>query len=245
MRLSGRTVLAFIAAATLALPVSGKSQSCRTTETAASNHQKCVSLPYTAQYKITHLVKEPDGTTITHESTEVEAADSEGRWMTATTRPDQPEAQTSTTQITVADFVANTRSSWQVPGKMATVTPMHRCSTTKVPRTKPPAELLGTQTIHGIEAKGRRVTWNRPAGEPGNAAAIVRTSETWFAAAPGLWTLLVRSISDSPRAKTTTELVNLNRSEPDPAMFRPPEGYEIVNQSVPPCPTESPNREAN
>lgn len=96
----------------------------------------------------------------------------------------------------------------------------------------------GAQTIDGIEAKGRRVTWNIPAGKGGHAEARVRTSETWVAADPGLWTLLVRAISHSPPSKITTELENVTRAEPDPALFRPPDGYQIVNRNAPPCPTE-------
>jgi hypothetical protein len=221
----------FLVVASLALPVLGQDRQCRATETAATNDQRCVSLPYTAQYKITRVTTQPDGAIISRESSEVRAADSAGRWMNATTQP-EPRTQTTITRVVVADFVARTRSTWEVPGKLATVTAMGpKCSIARARPSKPPAELLGTQTIQGIEAKGRRVTWNLPEGK-------VRTSETWFAAAPGLWTLLVRAVYDSPASKATTALVNIGRSEPDPNIFRPPEGYEIVKKGAPPCPTE-------
>jgi len=146
--------------------------------------------------------------------------------------------------VDVADFVARTRSSWDLPGKVATMIAMRPKRSTPRPRpAKPPAELLGSQTIHGIEANARRVTWNRPAAASANAAPTVRTSGKWLAAAPGLWTLLVRPITESPRYKSTTELVNVTLTEPDPAMFRPPQGYEIVNKSEPPCPAASTNGE--
>jgi hypothetical protein len=215
----------------VAFPLLGQDRLCRATETAATNDQRCVSLPYTAQYKVTRVAAQPDGTIVSRESSEVRAADSAGRWMNATTQP-EPRTQTAITRVVVADFVARTRSTWEVPGKVATVTAMGpKCSIARARSSKPPAELLGTQTIQGIEANGRRVTWNLPEGK-------VRTSETWFAAAPGLWTLLVRAVYDSPTSKATTELVNVERTEPDPTIFRPPEGYEIVNKSALPCPTE-------
>ena len=237
-------VFAFVVTLGTTLPVVGQGQQCGVKETAAIDKQACVSLPYTAQYKTTNVALQTNGSTITHESTEVKAADSAGRWMDATTRPAGPGSLTQVTHVDVADFVARTRSSWDVPGKLAIVTAMRpKCSTPRPRPVKPPAELLGTQSIHGIEANGRRVTWNIPAGAAGNTVPSVRTSETWFAAAPGLWTLLVRRISDSPRYKSTTELVNVTRAEPDPAIFRPPQGYEIVNKSEPPCPTESTNGE--
>jgi len=151
--------------------------------------------------------------------------------MNATTQP-EPKTQTTITRVVVADFVARTRSTWELPGKLATVTAMgSKCLIARARPPKPPAELLGTQTIQGIEAKGRRVTWNLPEEK-------VRTSETWFAAAPGLWTLLVRAVYDSPKSKVTTELVNIERTEPDPNIFRPAEDYEIVKNGAPPCPTE-------
>jgi hypothetical protein len=227
-----------------ALPAVGQDRKCEATETAPMDKPPCVSLPYTAQYKTTSVASQTDGSTITHESTEVKAADSTGRWMDATTRPAGPEGLAQVTHFDVADFVSRTRSSWDVPGKVATVIAMGpKCSTPRPRPAKPPAELLGTQTIHGIEANGRRVTWNIPGRASGNAAPSVRTSETWFATAPGLWTLLVRRITESPRYKSTTELVNVTRAEPDPAMFRPPQGYEIVNKTELPCPAASTNRE--
>ena len=221
----------FLVIASLATSLLGQDRQCRATETAATNDQRCVSLPYTAQYKITRVATQPDGTIVSRESSEVRAADSAGRWMHATTQTG-PRTQTAITHVVVADFVTRTRSTWEVPGKVATVTAMGpKCSIARARSSKPPAELLGTQTIQGIEANGRRVTWNLPEGR-------MRTSETWFAGAPGLWTLLVRAVYDSPTGKATTELVNLERTEPDPTIFRPPEAYEIVNKSAPPCPTE-------
>lgn len=209
-----------------------------TTEAAPASNKSCVSLPYTAHYKITRVVTQADGTILTQESSQVRAADSAGRWMTASTQPAR-EGQTPITQVTVADFVARTRSTWEVPGTVATVTAMRpKCAIPRPRPAKPPAEMLGAQTIDGIEAKGRRVTWNIPAGKGGHAEARVRTSETWVAADPGLWTLLVRAISHSPPSKITTELENVTRAEPDPALFRPPDGYQIVNRNAPPCPTE-------
>lgn len=233
-------VFAFTAAVAMAVPVLVSGLQCRPGETPEADKPRCVSLPYTAEYKTTSVVFQADGSTVTRESTEVKSADSQGRWMDATKDPAGSGSPKPVTHVVVADFVARTRSTWDVPGNVVTVTAMGpRCSTPRPRPVKPPAELLGTQTINGIEANGRRVTWNIPAGAKGNAAPSVRTSETWFAAGPGLWTLLVRSISESPHYKHTTELVNVTRAEPDPAVFRPPQGYEIINKSTSPCPTDS------
>ena len=63
---------------------------------------------------------------------------------------------------------------------------------------KPLIEDLGTDTIQGVEAHGRRITTTIPAGEIGNAAPLVRTRETWMAVAPTLQGLVVRENSDDP-----------------------------------------------
>jgi hypothetical protein len=40
-------------------------------------------------------------------------------------------------------------------------------------------------------------------------------------------------VTDDPRTgKRTRELVELSQSEPDPATFQPPEGYEVVTQEL-------------
>jgi len=76
-----------------------------------------------------------------------------------------------------------------------------------------------------VEATGRRTTVTTPAGAIGNDAPLVRTTEVWNARSIGL---TVRTVSDDPQTgKRTKDLVELNQSEPDPAMFQPPEGYEI------------------
>jgi hypothetical protein len=85
---------------------------------------------------------------------------------------------------------------------------------------------LGVQTIQGVEAVGTRITETTPAGTVGNDAPLVRTTETWRAKS---LPLVVRSVTDDPRTgKRTQELVELNQSEPDPALFELPEGYRVV-----------------
>jgi hypothetical protein len=74
-------------------------------------------LPYTAEYKITSVKTLSDGSTMTHESNETVAVDSQGRWMTATTNIPLFEGQTRTTHVMVIDPVALTESSWSVPGR--------------------------------------------------------------------------------------------------------------------------------
>ncbi len=224
------------------------------------NSARAARLPYTAQYKTTQVKTLANGTTISHETTDVVAVDSEGRRMNAYTTTPQSADQTPTTRVTVFDPVARTSSSWNVPGDRVTVIQMpapgsgqSTCATrpgvmgsvmpaTTVPHEKPVIEDLGTETIQGVEARGRRMTMTIPAGAIGNDEPLVRTNETWNAIAPGLFGLVVREVIDDPQlGRTTKELENLTQDEPDASVFQPPAGYEIVNREVGSCPSATPD----
>jgi hypothetical protein len=104
----------------------------------------------------------------------------------------------------------------------------------RVQRPKPVMEDLGAMTIEGVEAHGQRWTTTTPAGEIGNDQPLVSTQENWIAMELG--GLQVRSVSDDPQqGKRTMELVKLEQGEPDPALFQPPEGYEVVPEEMVPC----------
>jgi hypothetical protein len=94
-------------------------------------------------------------------------------------------------------------------------------------------EDLGTTTIQGLEVNGTRYMTTTPVGEIGNDQPLVVTAERWFSKTLGIQ---VRGVNDDPqRGKETTEMVKLDQSEPDPALFQPPDGYEIVTEEMVPC----------
>lgn len=106
-------------------------------------------------------------------------------------------------------------------------------------KNKTVVEDLGTTTIQGIEAHGTRYTWTTPAGAEGNDAPLVHSQEFWTATGLGFERLTLRHIDNDPESgKSESELVKISLGEPDPALFQPPEGYEIVNyeRHVAPCP---------
>jgi hypothetical protein len=93
-------------------------------------------------------------------------------------------------------------------------------------RKHPKNEDLGTTTIQGVEAMGSRTTITIPAGAVGNDQPLETTSEIWRA--PTIDNLTLRSVQNDPRTGVMTrELVSLTQGEPDPAIFQPPDGYEI------------------
>ena len=252
MRVSFRIVI-LCAAAGLTLPVAAQAPRNRISTVTMGNPAPAARLPYTAEFKTTTIQTLVSGATITHESTETVAIDSQGRRMTSMTTIPLLGNQTPITRVNVFDPVARTTSSWTVPGQKATVVAMpvtgaqRNCATTlpapvRIPhenqmlpeRVKPTIEDLGTQTINGVEARGRRITSTTPAGAIGNDVPLVSTTETWTATDPGLRVLVVRSVSDNPQSgKMDRELTNFTQAEPDASVFQPPEGYEVVNKPAP------------
>jgi hypothetical protein len=87
-------------------------------------------------------------------------------------------------------------------------------------------ENLGTQIIDGVEADGRRTTRTIPTGARGNDGPIVMTSEIWYSKELRL-TVLTKG-SDPRSGETVTRITNLDRSEPDPALFQVPPDYTII-----------------
>jgi len=89
------------------------------------------------------------------------------------------------------------------------------------PQAKPPfryaplratTDNLGTQVIEGVVAEGTRTS----------TAAL--TIETWDSVE-----LKVNMLTKSSNGYSS-KLVNLKREEPDPALFRPPADYKVIDQ---------------
>jgi len=94
---------------------------------------------------------------------------------------------------------------------------------------KPQTESLGKQTIEGIEAEGKRVSFTIPAGQIGNERPIEIVSETWYS--PELQTVVMSKQSDPRNGETTFRLMNINRSEPSRSLFEVPSDYSIKEES--------------
>ena len=84
-------------------------------------------------------------------------------------------------------------------------------------------EKLGTREFAGVNAWGRRTLHTFPAGMFGNPQSFESVDECWFEERLGVDVL--RRRSDPRSGEQVTELINLTRGEPDPAMFQPPPGY--------------------
>ncbi len=213
--------------------------------------QKQTIESYTANRKTTGVQTLANGTTITNVTTNKEARDSSGR----TYHENQAETQLgfagpapAFSFFNVVDPVSRVTISWSSNSKDATVShqpdpvqarpplPPATSATAAIqlPRIPRPAhrrgetEDLGTKTINGVDAHGTRTTETYPAGAIGNDQPITVTHEMWMSRELGL---VVLQIDDDPRTGVRTmELTDIERGEPDPALFRPPEGYTVKDQ---------------
>jgi len=222
---------------------------------------------YTAEFKTVNVQTLANGTTITTETKEVRAHDSEGRDLFIMVHT-SPGTGIEITTGNIDNPVDNTRIIWNSRDKKASVLSLppqdqrHGCwasdshhLTINYGGDAPPAnaiargdgtgsatvnadspkleqthEDLGTTTIQGLEATGKRLTIVIQAGRMGNDNPITITRETWRA--PG-FPFILREIANDPRTgKRTRETTSLTIGEPELALFQPPEGYELVNEEM-------------
>jgi hypothetical protein len=90
-------------------------------------------------------------------------------------------------------------------------------------------ESLGSQTIEGVYVEGKKTTVTFPVGSMGNDRPLIRVMEYWTS--PDLKLTVVSKNSDLRMGDSTMRLQNINRSEPDPALFRVPADYQIVDEN--------------
>jgi hypothetical protein len=213
--------------------------------------------PYTLTTTEKSVQTLANGATITRESTNRVARDSAGRTYSEQHHaiPAGPDGQPRETVFYfVNDPTERTSLTWSSQGKEATLThhsePQVQRTAPSVPevrsdvaptvtvapqpRVRPQTEVqreeLGTKTIAGVNAVGVRTTRVIPAGREGNDQPLTITDETWRSPEYGV---ILLSIHDDPRNGTSTrEATEFLPGEPDPALFKVPEGY-VVKEIMP------------
>jgi hypothetical protein len=86
-------------------------------------------------------------------------------------------------------------------------------------------ESLGTEVMAGVSVQGTRTTETIPAGAVGNQNPIVIVSERWTS--PDLQTVVYSKHTDPRFGTTIYQLTNINRQEPDAALFQIPSDYTV------------------
>ncbi len=193
--------------------------------------------PYSADVSSTRVETLADGNKIQQTMTGKIARDSEGRTYTIETSTGGPLGQTGpATRISIFDPVAGYAYELNPTTKTATRRAVHVPSLTGVTpspheRKGPGPEAvkadLGTSTINGVLAQGSKTTRTIPAGAIGNASPIVSTTETWYS--PDLQTVISSTHSDPRAGQMTYALTNIERSEPNAALFQVPAGYTVTD----------------
>jgi hypothetical protein len=185
-----------------------------------------------------------NGTTLTHRTIVRKWRDSQGRFRreSAQVEGDQPPVFQ---RASIVDPVNNTFVNLNLENKTATIfhLPDHGPDALHsyvdqfdkeilaLPGVQVKVEKLGGKTIAGVYAEGRRVTRFRPSGTVtlGNDKPIVSVRDQWVAQD---LKILLASTLDDPRHKEVTEVTNLDRSEPDPALFQIPSDFTVREVSV-------------
>jgi hypothetical protein len=87
-------------------------------------------------------------------------------------------------------------------------------------------EDLGTQTISGVVAQGKRVTHTIPAGQIGNEKPITIVHESWYS--NDLQMMVMSKHSDPWSGEHAYTLTNIQRSEPAASLFAVPADYTVT-----------------
>ena len=161
--------------------------------------------------------------------------DSQGRVRIESTRQ-RPDGQMET-RVTIADPVAGVIHELDVANKTSFDRPARftqadagtpgrgRGSAAFQLDASVKREALTTQSVNGVYASGSRETRTIAAGSIGNSQAIDVVRETWIS--DELKVPVLTKISDPRSGSTVTQLTNINRSEPDAALFQVPSDYSV------------------
>jgi TonB family protein len=160
--------------------------------------------------------------------------DSAGRQRYEAPRID---GQPAPAKVTIFDVVAEKTIKLDMDARTAEVGPMRVNRTVVIDPTNastgpPPSAgdgqtLLGTKEIAGLEAWGQRTlkTTTRPDG-----STVTEDRELWLSTH---YRMPLMQVTRSERGKTTATVISFDSAEPDPALFRIPDGF-VVNDAPPP-----------
>jgi len=183
-------------------------------------HDYVPNLPYTAQVVGTGFETLADGTRVRYEDRLVWIRDSQGR-----TRIESGDRRPGVVNL----YVPLRREFIQLFPRLKTASVM----TYSVPVPtheqnlgKTTTDSLGGRPINGIYAEGTRITRVIPSdGERG--PDIVYVEEKWVSPDLKIVIFTKGTSSTHPGDATTTEIRELNRSEPDASLFEIPADYKI------------------
>jgi hypothetical protein len=197
--------------------------------------------PYSADVKTSITQTLADGNTINRVTTGHVARDSQGRIYFQQNITGGPWAQNGTTTVTfISDPVAeytyvlnpNTKVAMRRVFKPQTGEGRFPSPNGRPPDAKDRVETdLGQQSISGLTTTGKSITRTIPAGAIGNAQPIVEKSEVWTS--PDLQVVVLSKRSDPRFGQSIYSLTNIQRTEPNAALFQVPSGYTVQDAPAP------------
>jgi hypothetical protein len=181
----------------------------------------------------------PDGSTVTDENQRLVARDMDGRIFqerrTFVPVPDDGKHQSIVHATDYTDPVAHTLYRCNAYAKICNIFAYDE----PVSQGLRPAGLqpdgmsyltrenLGTDTFEGLEVQHSRETFTFYKQSVGNTGTILRTVEYWYSAALGINVKVVRH--DPRDGDQTLWLTDIAQTAPDPATFRAPADYRVVD----------------
>jgi TonB family protein len=192
-------------------------------------------LPFFARVELETVSQLQDGTQITHKTYNLDARDSAGRthnemrnWITA--EGEEP----TLTRVELYDPATKMRTDLFPLSKLArqwvfsAATQTAAAGTAKPETTK---EELGTETMEGLPVKGTRVMQTYATGALGNDRPLTIVTEYWYAGELRLNLLTKRT--DPGYGVQTVRVTELERQEPEAALFAIGDEYKVVNEAGP------------
>ena len=88
-------------------------------------------------------------------------------------------------------------------------------------------ETLSPQMVEGVWAEGKRITRTIPAGSIGNDKELKVVSETWYS--KDLQMVVMSKHTDPRMGESTFRVTNIQRAEPDAALFQAPPATRSPN----------------
>ena len=210
----------------------------------ASNNVRLVTgVPYSALGTSQTTVTLPDGSRIVRENHIRQWRDSDGRMRSEISLSTiggnpggTPSVEVNGTVTVIDDPAARERYVLRPGEKVALMTPIVPCRPSSEPdltvgpprpahlpiRISPTVK-LGERNLDGETVAGRRIEATIPAGAVGNPQPIQMSAEQWYG--KDLQVVVEATYRDPRTGETRYKLSDIDRAEPDAALFRVPDNY--------------------
>jgi hypothetical protein len=193
-------------------------------------HDYVPNLPYTAQVVGTAFETLADGTRVRRENKVTQMRDSQGRTRIEVFQEDDSNSNNGGKPDWVNLYIPLRRQFIQLfPGqKTASVVTYSVPVPHRQGLGKTTTESLGGRLINGVSAEGTRITRVIPFHDGRGPDIVSVEEERWVLPDLEITVLAKDTTPTNPVEETTTEIRELDRSEPDPALFEIPTDYKVV-----------------